>query len=149
MDFGTDGITNANLDNASNTNKSSTFAYSPDALLKVYWLQKRNNVLVAIEDYEKRKLWRSRAPTVFIYSRLHSLYLDLKPALKRKWKGKESKEKYDELEKLMQDKNKINSMLSAFDIMNEWLDDIGITRVDTRIKHNATNPEEENRMRGM
>lgn len=145
MDFSTDGVQSVSLESVNG--KSSTFAYSPDALLKVYWLQKRNNVLLAIEDYQKRKLWGSRAPTVYIYSRLDSLWRDLKPALKRRWTGKESKKKYDELERLMKDAKKIDSMLEAFDTMNEWLDDIGITRVDTRVKYNAENPEQENRMR--
>lgn len=117
-------------------NPSTNFTYSPDVVIKISWLQKRALILDDLREYRMRQSHGSASTQLLskVHSRVYDLFLDLEPALRRSWQGRKTKN--DDWIELVQNINKTDlpNIINSFRKMNFWLDDIGVTKVDTRVK---------------
>lgn len=121
-----------------------TVATPPTEVLKFLILEKRNNVISAIENYTKLTGANANAPTYIIRASLYALFLELQGALYKDLK----KETYEDLRNEMESKE-YEDLVKAFYIMNEWLYKKRITLVDSRESIDTSRVEKENYKKGL
>ena len=121
-----------------NENTTST---PPTDLLKILIIQRRNDIIDAIESYNKLKFLHTDVPDNIIRARMLSLYYELGHALQR-WLGKELGD-FKDFKKTMAHGD-IKEVIELFEKINEHLDIKKITRVDTRQSFDRKDTEEEN-----
>jgi len=106
-------------------------------------LQRRYDVIEAIEDYKKKRYLGSGNPISYIRARMFSLFIEIQAYLKRIL----SKEEYGELlNTCLNSKDEIELIEALFKI-NELLDKMRLIRIDTQKVYDATNVEEENKIK--
>lgn len=108
-------------------------------IVRVLILQRRNDVIEAMEAHNKAALQNIASDNSFVRARLSSFFLEIQAALKRHLNDKE----YADL-KAMIDSDKDEDIMAAFIIMNEWTDKIRLTRIDTKNQYDSTRTEVEN-----
>ena len=115
-------------------------------IVKVLILQRRSYLIDIYEEYLKREYQGQESQTQYqiIRARLHSLFLELQPLLKRKLKPAE----YNELYTRVRSDNPEQVEQAMFKI-NEFIDEIKITAIDTKQHYDRTRVENENRMKGL
>lgn len=112
-------------------------------ILRILILQRRNDVIDAIEGY--RKLESHSSPdTTIIRARLFSLFLEIQAMLKRKKKPDE----YDELEEDSQSDD-FKKLVETFIVMNVFLDDNRLIRIDTKKIYDSTRVASEDKEKGI
>lgn len=116
-------------------------AKSPKELLVMDILKQRTSIIREIEQYNKYNYRNAYYPDSDIRSKVKSLFLTLKPSLKR------HKDKLDE--EITQinnwiDTGDIDELMKAFEILDDFLDDLQVTKFDTITKHNYQDVEEDN-----
>jgi len=125
-------------------NNEATISTPAVDIVRVLILQRHSDALDAIEFYKKKTLGGVAYPTDVMASRIYSLYLqNIKPIQRNI-----SKEDFKQLEK---DVNSIEEadLIKAFLIINGVLDELRLTKIDTGKKHDTTNVEEENHVKGL
>jgi hypothetical protein len=124
--------------------KPNFITNSPANLLKFIIIQKKDTVIEAIERYLEFSSHSRTTPTHYIRSRLNSLFLSVYSGLKRGLK----KEEFTELDKL-KDSDKFDDLYKAFIIIEVWLDNSKITRIDLYKEMDLSLVENENKMYGL
>jgi len=120
-------------------NNDVTIGMPASDIVRVLILQRRNDVIEAIEAHNKLHSQGVSPGNAVVRARLTSLFLEIQAALKRHLKGNE----YAELIKKIAS-TKDEDLLDAFLLMNEWVDKIRLTRIDTRNQYDTTRTETEN-----
>jgi len=138
------------IDNNNNNNKFQTTATPPADLLKIMILQRREDALQAIESFYQLSFTGATPPNHIVRSRIISLYIDLEPCLRRSMP--------DDKTGINSELNKISSRVFGEDVekcilgfrdLNNLLDQLNITRVDTRKKIDTSRVENENEAKGL
>lgn len=140
-------------------NNEGTVGTPPGDLLKIIALQKRDYFLDALEQYKKVEYkGQTEAEQNIVCARMLNLFLELQAALYRTMKGQRVKamkdgkavdvDRYDHLERLAYSKT-VDDVLSAYYIINGWLDEKKLTRLDTRQDYDASRVERENRVKDL
>lgn len=117
-------------------------------------MQRRYDLFDALEAYQKQALTNIQAPDSFVKARLMTLFLELQGMLKRRWydsKKDELKKFYDTLKSICMGEKKdakMEDVYSAIYVINEFLDNIRLTRVDTQQQYNPQSMETENEVKG-
>jgi len=124
-------------------NNEGTMTTPAGDVVKMCILERWYNLIEAFEAYDKNKSSGIQAEFHIMKSRLLSLFRVLTPALLRAGK----KAEYEEIILLSQEGG-YEDLLRAFNIMNTFLDDIRLTRIDTKPKYNRDRVEEENTIYG-
>lgn len=106
-------------------------------------LQRRYDVLEALEDYQKKRHMGSDVPIAFVRARLFTLFVEIQAYLKRKL----SPEDYNILYNICLDSKDENELISAIFKINEELDAMRLIRIDTQKVYDSTSAETENRMK--
>lgn len=125
-------------------NENGTIATPPSELVKILILQRRNDVLDAIEGYYKMKCAGAEAPKHVVQARIRSLFLEREASLRRQYSTEDFK--------LLETKvfgNSIDESIKAFREIDEYLDRLQITKVDNRQRIDTTNVEAENVGKGL
>lgn len=122
-------------------NNETTVAVPPSNIMKILVIQKREYLLDAWENYYKKEAQSTDADKdmAIIKSRLKNLFLCRRNEIERKVK----KEIISELLVLV-DSNKINDLLKATELILEHLDNIGLSKIDTREIYDRTIIEKSN-----
>jgi hypothetical protein len=113
-------------------------------------LQRRYDLFDALEDYQKKALANISTPDSFIRARLMTLFLEIQAMLKRRWKEK-YEEHYEKLKDIcMGTKEEISleDIYKSIYLINEVLDHIRLTRIDTKQQYNPQDIEKENEIKG-
>lgn len=110
-------------------NNETTVATPAIDVKRILVLQARNFLIEALEAYRKSKLGGVVTDTNIISSRLYTLFLEIRSGIRRHL----SEEDYEELALLVKENDEL-SIEIAFDIIDKWLDDIGLTRIDIKPK---------------
>lgn len=106
-------------------------------------LQRRYDVIEALEDYKKKRMMGSEAPISFVRARLFSLFIEIQSCLKRRLK----EEDYNQLlDTCLYDKDE-EELIAAIFRINEELDAMRLIRIDTQKVYDATNVEEESNIK--
>lgn len=104
-------------------------------------LQRRNDVIDAIEGYRKIEL-HSEPDSSIVRARLFSLFLEIQAMLKRKRKD------YDELRRRTESQD-IYEMIELYFVFNEFLDENRLIRIDTKEIYDRTRVSVEDKVKGI
>lgn len=108
---------------------------------RVLILQARNDFLIGREHYAKEKIQAGYSDTSTISTRLQTLFLQLQALLKRRLK----EEEYDKMKHEIFNTKDYETILINYIIINELLDSINLTKIDTKKVYDRIRVEEENR----
>ena len=122
--------------------KEATVATPAVDVKRILMLQDRQYLKEAIGAYKKSMYANIATDNHIIRSRLYELFLEVRAGIKRHIKGDD----YDQLKDYV-DSEEIGEVLQAFEIIDDWLDHIGLTKVDTKIKLGG-NMAERNKAQG-
>ena len=133
-----------NSDGALGTNRSH--------ILDLVVLQRRDDFINAYEEYRFSVLQNGSDSATKLFklkSRLESILLEIDRLLFRRVK-EVHKTTYEELKTLINsDEVKIDNVMRAFNLINLILDELNITRIDTRRKIDYTDIEASNTSKGL
>jgi len=125
-------------------NNEKTIGVPASDIVRVLILEKRENVMLSLEDYQRKKASNIHTDTRTLKARTYTLYLELSSMIKRSY----SKMDFDYFE----DKFKSDDYKDILEIIyriNDILDSITLTRVDTRRKYDTTRCEVDNVEHGL
>lgn len=106
-------------------NNETTVTRPAADIVRVLILERRNNVIEAFEFYANKDKQGISMGIAAIQSRLFSLFLELQASLKRK-----RKDRYEDIKAQVQSR-KYDDLLEAFFVINEYLDELKLTQIDT------------------
>lgn len=121
-------------------NNEATVSTPAGDVVKILILQRRNDFIEAVEAYNKTKYAGVSADTSIVKSRLLSLFLEIHPALERNKKSDD----LAELETMIVSDD-YDELIRAFIIINRWLDETKLIRIDTHKQYDRRIAEEENK----
>lgn len=107
-------------------------------------LQRRYDVIEALEDYKKKRFMGSGSPISYVRARLFSLFVEIQAYLKRTI----SKVDYDKLLDTCLTCKDEEGLIEALFIINERLDAMRLIRIDTQKVYDATSVEGEDKIKG-
>lgn len=112
-------------------------------VIKIIILQRRYDVLEALESYNKTQGAGAEGGNSIFRARLTTLFYELHPALKR--------QKELDVEKLKEQiqHGKQEDLIAAFEQINDTLDQLRLTRFDTRKQIDTTRVEHEDKEKGL
>lgn len=113
-------------------------------IIKVLILQRRNDIIDAIEAYNRVSFSGVTAPVYEVQARIFSLFLELGANLSRSMK----KEEFEKLEGLVNSKE-YDSLILAFRLINSWLDKKRLIMLDTTKDIDTSIMELDNASAGM
>lgn len=113
-------------------------------ILKILILQRRTYVFDSYELLVKQDSQGVVANVSLFKSRLHALFLEIQSILKRRMK----KDEYTALTEDL-DSNEISVLYRVMISINDQLDDLNLTRIDTRKRYDSTKVEYENGEKGL
>ncbi len=113
-------------------------------IVRVLILQRRADVFEALEQYNKDNYANIQTDISVIKARLYSLFLELQGGLKRRLKAKD----YNDLVKQL-DSKEPKDVLKVILMLNEYLDSLNLTKIDTKKKYDKTRVEKEHKVKGL
>jgi len=125
-------------------NNEATIGTPAIDIVRVSILQRRYDLFEAFEDYKKKRFSGSGVTLSVVRARLISFFCDLQAMLKRRLK----EEDYEEIVTTIFNSNKEEEILNIILRLNEELDTIRLTRVDTQRVYDRTIVEKENKEKG-
>ena len=124
-------------------NNEMTVSTPATDIVKVLILQRRNDVFDAYELWQKQEEEGiSGNGKALVFARIKTLFLELQPMLKRKKK----KEEYGRLTADINNKDKV---VDNIYLLNEFVDDLKITRIDSRKIYDSSIAELQNKEKGL
>lgn len=124
-------------------NNETTVTRNAADLERTLILEKRENFLIALEQYRKTMREGANTPTGKIGSRLEALYYQMYSMIKRRFKT----EDFNFLQETLHSK-KEDDILKLFRILSDCLDELELTKLDTKKKVDFTNIEAANKSKG-
>lgn len=107
-------------------------------------LQRRYDLIEALEDYRKKRLNNVGVNISVVRARLFSLFVEIQAMLKRKLSPKD----YERILDNCMTSNKESIIIETIFFLNEQLDNIRLTRIDSQRMYDTVNIEEENEAKG-
>lgn len=133
-----------------NFNDGQTISTPSLNINKIMILQRRAEFIDAYERWfeqahqeNENNLYLSR-----MVSKLNTLFLEIRSMLKRKLKQKNKLEEYNQL-KIAINSNDSKKIISAFEYIDDFLDQIQITPVDIKRQIDTSRIEEINKYKGL
>ena len=129
----------------------NTITQTPGDIVKILFLEARANCIIAIEDYKRQELEGRMPTTGTLTARLMAWFCEAQGALKRKMTSDESKKIYAKMEKDFLSNNQgldFDVCMKYFFQLNEYADEINLTRIETKKRFDSTRAELENKERG-
>ena len=124
-------------------NNEATMTTPAGDVVKLCIIEKWYNLIEALEAYDKSTSSGVASDFYIVKSRLMSLFRVLSPTLLRGGK----KAEYEEVI-LLSKSNKYDDIIRAFMVLNKFLDDIRLTRIDNKPIYDRTRVEDENTIHG-
>lgn len=125
-------------------NDGTTAGLPRQDILHLIMLERHYNVIEAFEAYDKLDFRGAQGDLAVVKSRLLSLFRTLQSALKNSLEEK----KFVFLSKL-RDYNNYKDIQVCFEIINDWLYEKNLTKLDTRILIKSGNIEKKNKLMGL
>lgn len=125
-------------------NNEATIGTPRSDIISVLILQRRNDVIDAIESYKKAEYQGAEGPAWVVRSRMLTLFLEVRSALKNSKKPEDFKKL--EANVLSADMDRLGEALYAID---EWLYQKNITKFDTRKDVDIDDIEAVNKSHGL
>ena len=126
-------------------NSEATVGTPASDVERISILQRRYDLIEAFEDYKKRRSLGTDHPLSIVRVRLMSLFIELQALLKRRLSTKD----YNDLKDRCFDiKSTEENIIKSIFELNEQLDAIRLTMIDTQVVYNKRKVEEENKIKG-
>ena len=130
-------------------NSDSTVSTPPGDVVKIVVLERREQVIEALEalhfvDHGQQDTSHKEG---ILRSRIMALWYQLQAMVYRrlaKAKGTEDDPSYKMVETMIVTARKQNDMIEAFEWMNCFIDDMGLTFIDSRERYDRTHVEDAN-----
>lgn len=106
-------------------------ARSSDELQRMLIIEDIQNFLLSLERYQQHHFNGVESSTAEMASRLGTLYYRILPLIHRKLKAEEQEEL---LELFTDDDPKMKDLIRAYNVMNRFLDELGVTKIDVKNK---------------
>ncbi|GAJ07916.1 unnamed protein product [marine sediment metagenome] len=129
-------------------NNDSTVGVPATDVQRISILQRRYELIESLEDYKKKKFANTNCGMGLLRARLISLFVELQATLKRRWNNKNDKDKYDKIKKACFESTEEEKIIESIFIINEELDEMRLTRIDTQKKYDGGDVEAENKEKG-
>lgn len=130
-------------------NSEATVGTPAIDIVRVMVLERLNNVIDAYEDYVKKNEQGYEKDLSIIKARLKSLWLILEAQIKRKDTMLKKEDRvYDKIKSQINSNDAIE-IDEAITFFNNYLDDIKLTRLDTKKVYDKTIAEIENKTKGL
>lgn len=125
-------------------NNEATIGTPASDIIRVAILERRSYFIDALEAYHKIKSQGIETNTSILKSRLLALFLELQPAIERH----KATEHYEQLIDRIRS-NEYEDLYEAFLVINRWLDQTKLIRIDNIQTYDRTRVEEENKISGL
>jgi len=113
-------------------------------VVRILILQRRADVFEAWEQYNKDKYSNIQTDLSIVRARLFSLFLELQGGLKRRLPPQEYTTLLYNL-----NSEKQEDILGVILMLNEYLDSLNLTKIDTKKKYDKTRVEKEHKVKGL
>lgn len=119
-------------------------------IVRVIILQRRSDLFEAWESYKKKEHTGVDGGLEVVRARLETLFLELQPALKRRWTNKKKKDPtmYHTLKENIKSEDP-EVIEETIHTLNDYLDEIRLIRIDTKSNYDSTNVEAEHKAKRM
>lgn len=125
-------------------NNETTVSTPAVDIVRVLILQRRADLMEALEDYLKKEALGYAQNINIVRARLYTLFLEVSGMLKRR-----APEDYDRLKDSIRNLDEVEDIIKLILEFNDILDSIGLTKIDTRKKFDSTIAENENIDKGI
>jgi hypothetical protein len=135
-------------------NNETTVTTPPGEIVKVVVLERREQVIEALESYyslEGSDVDMQHKTTV-LRARMLALWFQMQAMVRRRRKdakGGNEDPTYDEIQERMLVAKEFEQILDCFEWMNEFIDDMGLTYIDSRARYDRRNIEDANQKKGL
>lgn len=127
-----------------NFNNETTVGIPAADIERVSILQRRHDLIEAYEAYNKSYFSGSAVSISTVKARLISLFLQIQAAIKRRWKEKD----YIDFKEKIENADEPEEILKIIMAINDELDEMRLTRIDTHTSYNPADTERENEIKG-
>lgn len=129
-------------------NNEATIGTAAVDVERISILQRRYDLIEALEDYRKKRIAGAGVGLNIVRARLFSLFLEIQAYLKRKLTKENRLKEYETLRDSCLTETKEEEILRLIYRINEELDVLRLTRIDTRQVYDETDTEAENEIKG-
>lgn len=121
----------------------------PGIILKIMILERRQELINAIEEYNNKKFLGAGWPINKIKSLLFSLAYEIDAGLRKEYdKAKKGQENFYKTFKELLKSNDADELIKAFDFIEDYLYKKNLTRWDLKQRYDTSNVELENYYKG-
>jgi hypothetical protein len=135
-------------------NNETTVATPPGEVVKIVVLERREQVIEALENYHR--IHRANVDTGdklhLLHARVMALWYQLQAMVKRRLKGAKGtphEPDYEMVKQAITGAEEESELIEAYEWMNEFIDKMGLTFIDSRANYDRTNVEDANQKKGM
>lgn len=125
-------------------NNETTIGTPASDVQKISILQRRYDFIEAHEDYKKKKLNNVTVSLNVLRARSESLFFEIQATLKRRLKP----DVYNSLLGSLFNPKDYEDIRRVFFIINEFLDELKLTRIDTYKVYDSTDVDTEDKVKG-
>lgn len=128
-------------------NNDSTVSTPPGDVVKIVVLERREQCIEALEMYhgmEGASLETNHKEAI-LRSRILAFWYQVQAMAKRRLPAEE----YDEVARVVKEMKKFDELVEMFEWLNKFVDDMGLTTIDSRAKYDRTRVEDANSKKGL
>lgn len=132
----------------------STVSTPPGDVVKIVILERREQVIEALEAYHLLSIGDQDATLKLdiIHARIMAFWYQVQAMAKRRLKeakGTENDPDYEMVKEAIKESKELDNLIESFEWMNVFVDDMGLTQIDSRSRYDRTNIEDANLKKGM
>lgn len=133
-------------------NNEATVSTPPGEVVKIVVLERREQCIEALESYhnvESANLETGHKVTI-LKSRVMAFWYQVQAMVKRRLANvKPGETTYDEVREAMTAAKTAEELVGAYEWLNEFVDSMGLTFIDSRAKYDRTRVEDSNTKKGL
>jgi len=128
-------------------NNDSTVSTPPGDVVKIVVLERREQCIEALESYHNVQAANLETghKLSILRARVMAFWYQVQAMAKRRL----SEEKYEEIRADFENATREKELVSGFEWLNEFVDDLGLTFIDSRAKYDRTHVEDSNSKKGL
>ena len=128
-------------------NNETTIATPPGEIIKIVILERREQVIESIEYYYRAE--GSNADLSHKVTALRATVLSLWYELQAMVQRRLDAQAYEEVEQGIKSSKKFEDLILSFEWLNKFIDEIGLTYIDTRVRYDRSRVEDANIKKGL
>ena len=128
-------------------NNETTIATPPGEVIKMVILERREQCIESIEAYyniESSDIDTSHK-TARLRACIMALWFELQAMIRRRL----TEQEYEEVESGIRSSKSFQDLITSYEWLNKFVDDLGLTFIDSRAHYDRSRVEESNKRRGL